>query len=126
MAVRTPRPADPAQVQHAVRAAAQALERDVDDVADEVTRALRDSVPDIPGDEQARAFIRRAALESIEGLMRTVVRGAPVAATETSPATAAYVREIARSGQGTRPLLRIIHLTHRVVLEAWGQRLADL
>src|SRR5437667_11365834 len=80
VAVGSSRPADAAQVHQAVRASAQALERDIEDVADDLVGVLHQDIPELPSDARSQVATRRAAIESIHGLMRTVLRGAPVEA----------------------------------------------
>ena len=104
-------------------AAAQAVERDADDIAGEIADVLMREVPEISADAETREDILQRGRAGLLSWARAFLRG--VAADEVeSPAEAyAYARALARRGVPLDVLLRIHRLALAVLLQAWETRL---
>ena len=109
----------------AVRHAGLAMERDAEEIAEELAEAIHAEAPELPDDPQSRAFTRRAAEESARRFAGIVSRGTPVAA-ESPVKSIISARAIARAGLDTRPVMRLVHISHRVFLAALEERLGEL
>jgi len=69
---------------------------------------------------------RGAAIACVLCVTRIVVHGTSVEAVEVPIPTVLSTRAMARAGQSTRPVLRMPDVSHRVILTALEERLAEL
>jgi DNA-binding PucR family transcriptional regulator len=114
-----------ATVRAAMRSAAVALELDVDRVADHLTAALHDEIAELPEDAASRHATRRTAADSTLEMARAV-GGTPVGPPDPPVRSILSARAMARSGQDPRALVRVVHISHRVLLAQLQQRLLEL
>src|SRR3954471_20075876 len=106
-------------------AAAQAVERDADDIARDIADVLMREVPEISADAETREDVLLRGRVGLLSWARAFLRG--VAPDEVdSPAEAySYARALARRGVPLDVLLRIHRMALGVLLQAWEERLGS-
>lgn len=118
-------PATPEQVREALRRSADALEQRAEEVSVDIARVLHRGVV-LQDDPRSLRDSARTSQEILRAFVRTVRRGEPVHGVEPPPDALAVARALARSGEGLRQLLRLCHLGHGAVLNAWEADIAAL
>ncbi|MGH2939649.1 MAG: PucR family transcriptional regulator [Solirubrobacterales bacterium] len=114
-----------ATVRAAMRSAAVALELDVESIAEQLTDTLHCEVAELPEDAASRHATRRAAADSTREMAR-MVSGTPLGPPDPPVRSILSARAMARSGQDARALVRVVHISHRVLLTQLQQRLIAL
>jgi DNA-binding PucR family transcriptional regulator len=104
-------------------AAAQAVERDADEIAGEIADLLMREVPEISADEQTRADILLRGRAGLLSWARAFLRGVAPDKVESPAEAYAYARALARRGVPLDVLLRVHRLALSVLLQAWEARL---
>jgi DNA-binding PucR family transcriptional regulator len=113
------------QALDALRAAARGLELDAETVGARICDALYTEVPELPGDSRSRAGTLRASIETTLHVVR-VVSGSAVDARTPPARPMLSARALARSGQDAQVLVRVGHVTHRILIGELEQRLLNL
>jgi DNA-binding PucR family transcriptional regulator len=106
-------------------AAAQAVERDADDIAGEIADVLMREVPEISADPETREDILLRGRAGLISWARAFLRGVAPAEVESPAEAYAYARALARRGVPLDVLLRIHRLSLGVLLQAWEERLGS-
>jgi DNA-binding PucR family transcriptional regulator len=104
-------------------AAAQAVERDADDIASEIADVLIREVPEIAADAETREDIVLRGRAGLLAWARAFLRGVAPDQVESPAEAYAYARALARRGVPLDVLLRIHRLALSVLLQAWESRL---
>lgn len=106
-------------------AAAQAIERDADAIADEIADLLMREVPEISADAETREDILLRGRAGLLSWARAFLRGVAPEEVESPVEAYAYARALARRGVPLDVLLRIHRLALGVLLQAWEERLGS-
>ena len=104
-------------------AAAQAVERDADDIAGDIADVLMREVPEISADAETREDILLRGRAGLLSWARAFLRGVAPDEVESPAEAYAYARALARRGVPLDVLLRIHRLALAVLLQAWEARL---
>src|SRR6478609_8767960 len=104
-------------------AAAEAVERDADDIAGEIADMLMREVPEISADPETREDILLRGRAGLLSWARAFLRGVAPQEVESPAEAYAYARALARRGVPLDVLLRIHRLALGVLLQAWEERL---
>lgn len=105
--------------------AAQAVERDADDIASDIAELLMREVPEISPSSETRADIVLRGRAGLLAWARAFVRGTAPEEVESPSEAYAYARALARRGVPLDVLLRIHRLALGVLLQAWEERLGS-
>ena len=100
-------------------AAAQAVERDADEIAGDIADVLMREVPEISADPETREDILLRGRAGLLSWARAFLRGVAPDEVESPAEAYAYARALARRGVPLDVLLRIHRLALAVLLQAW-------
>jgi DNA-binding PucR family transcriptional regulator len=110
-------------VEDALRAAIDAVERDAAHIYQETAEVLAREVKEVLDDDRTRADVYRRGRAQIKLLVRELRRGAPPDRPELASETRDYARLLARRGVSLDVFLRIHRLSFGVLLRAFEERL---
>lgn len=113
-------------IRDALRTAAQAVVRDVDEIAGDIADVLTRDVPEISDDAETRDDILLRGRLGLLAWAGAFVRGIEPPEVEPPVEAYAYARTLARRGVPLDVLLRIHRLSLGVLLQAWEDRLGRL
>jgi DNA-binding PucR family transcriptional regulator len=106
-----------------LHAAAEAVERDADTIAEDIADLLIREVPEISPDAETREDILLRGRAGLLAWARAFLRGVAPQEVESPAEAYAYARVLARRGVPLDVLLRIHRLALGVLLQAWEARL---
>ncbi|MEA2312521.1 MAG: hypothetical protein QOE28_2489 [Solirubrobacteraceae bacterium] len=112
-------------VREMLLAAAQAVERDADDIARDIADMLIREVPEISADAETREDILLRGRAGLLSWARAFLRGVAPNEVESPAEAYSYARALARRGVPLDVLLRIHRLALSVLLQAWEERLGS-
>ena len=127
MASADPSPSNgSAAVRDALLATGEAVERDVDDLANELAGLLHAEIPPLGSDPAAvRETVRTGRIHML-ALVQAIRRDERLDLVQPLPEASAFARATVRRGVPLSLVLRVFSMSHGFVLQAWEERLAAI